>query len=321
MKRIDLLPPEARVKASRERGLLYAILIIVAVVVALGLVYMQQNSTVSSKHTEVDGLNAETQVEQQTAAALAPYAEIQSTRVAMTATASSIYQAGVPWSTILQEISLVIPENVRLQTLDCVVPPAMVPGGVVAAAGNNRVGVAGVAFGCAVLPVKVMDASGFASYSCLAQGIKYAVDQGARVINISIAGSSSSATLQGAIDYAWSNNVVIVAAAGNNANNTPQYPAACDHVVGVSATEPDDSLASFSSYGSFVSLSAPGDNIWTTQDSLNDPYGAWRGTSFASPIVAGVAALVVSENPSLSNTQIVSIWGLRVATRRSVSAV
>ena len=64
MKRIDLLPPEARVKASRERGLLYAILIIVAVVVALGLVYMQQNSTVSSKQTEVDGLNAETQVEQ-----------------------------------------------------------------------------------------------------------------------------------------------------------------------------------------------------------------------------------------------------------------
>jgi Tfp pilus assembly protein PilN len=133
MKRIDLLPPEARVKASRERGLLYAILIIVAVVVALGLVYMQQNSTVSSKQTEVDGLNAETQVEQQTAAALAPYAEIQSTRVAMTATASSIYQAGVPWSSILQEISLVIPDNVRLETLNCTVPPAMVPGGLVAA--------------------------------------------------------------------------------------------------------------------------------------------------------------------------------------------
>ena len=179
--------------------------------------------------------------------------------------------------------------------------------GAVVADGNNAIGVAGVAYGARVLPVKVMDSSGFASYSCIAQGISYAVDHGARVINISIAGSSSSATLQGAIDYAWSNNVVIVAAAGNNANNTPQYPAACDHVVGVSATEPDDSLASFSSYGSFVSLSAPGDNIWTTQDSLNDPYGAWRGTSFASPIVAGVAALVVSENPSLSNTQIVSI--------------
>ena len=146
MKRIDLLPPEARVKASRERGLLYAILIIVAVVVALGLVYMQQNSTVSSKQTEVDGLNSETQAEQQKAAALAPYAQIQSTRVAMTATASSIYQAGVPWSTILQEISLVIPENVRLQTLDCVVPPAMVPGGVVAAAGTAAAATTDVTF-------------------------------------------------------------------------------------------------------------------------------------------------------------------------------
>jgi Tfp pilus assembly protein PilN len=135
MKRIDLLPPEARVKASRERGLLYAILILVAVVVALGLVYMQQNGTVNSKQTEVDGINAETTAMQQTAAALAPYAAIQSTRVAMTATASSIYQAGVPWSTILQEISLVIPENVRLQTLNCTVPPAMVPGGAPALAG------------------------------------------------------------------------------------------------------------------------------------------------------------------------------------------
>jgi len=126
MKRIDLLPPEARVKASRERGLLYAILILVAVVVALGLVYMQQNSTVSSKQSEVDQLTAETQMVQQKAAALAPYAEIQSTRTAMTQTARSIFEAGVPWSTILQEISLVIPENVRLQSLTCTVPPAMV---------------------------------------------------------------------------------------------------------------------------------------------------------------------------------------------------
>ena len=136
MKRIDLLPPEARVKASRERGLLYAILIIVAVVVALGLVYMQQNSTVSSKQTEVDGLNSETQAEQQKAAALAPYAQIQSTRVAMTATASSIYQAGVPWSTILQELSLVIPENVRLTHVTGTVPPAMIPGGAAPVAGT-----------------------------------------------------------------------------------------------------------------------------------------------------------------------------------------
>jgi hypothetical protein len=179
--------------------------------------------------------------------------------------------------------------------------------GTVVAAGNNGLGVAGVAYGCVVLPVKVVDASGFASYSCLAQGIKYAVDHGARVLNISIAGDTASSTLQNAIDYAWSNNVVVVAAAGNNANNILHYPAACDHVVAVSATEPDDSLAAFSSYGTFVTLAAPGDNIWTTQSDLSNPYGSWRGTSFASPIVASVAALIASANPSLSNTQIVSL--------------
>ena len=179
--------------------------------------------------------------------------------------------------------------------------------GVVVAAGNNGLGVAGVAYGCKVLPVKVMDASGFASYSCVAQGIEYAVDQGARVINLSLAGDSPSTTLQDAINYAWSNNVVVVAAAGNNANTNFQYPAACEHVVAVSATEPDDSLAAFSSYGGFVALSAPGDIIWTTQNNLSNPYGSWRGTSFASPVVAGVAALVASVNPSLPNSQIVSV--------------
>jgi thermitase len=179
--------------------------------------------------------------------------------------------------------------------------------GVVAAQGNNGVGVAGVAYGCSILPVKVLDASGFASYSCLAQGIRYAVEQGARVINISIAGEWPSQTLQEAINFAWSNNVIVVAAAGNSGSSIPQYPAACAHVIAVSATEPDDSLASFSSYGNHIALSAPGDNIWTTQRDLAHPYGSWRGTSFASPVVAAVAGLIISANPSLSNTQIVSI--------------
>jgi subtilisin family serine protease len=178
--------------------------------------------------------------------------------------------------------------------------------GVVAAAGNNGLGVAGVAYGCAVLPVKVVDATGSAAYSAIAQGIHYAVDQGARVINISIAGNSASDTLQEAVDYAWSHNAVVVAAAGNTGSSTPQYPAACSNAVAVGATAPDDSLASFSSFGSFLTLTAPGVSIWTTQNDLSNPYGAWSGTSFASPIVAGIATLLVSANPSLSNSQIVA---------------
>lgn len=179
--------------------------------------------------------------------------------------------------------------------------------GTVAADGNNGIGVAGVAYGCSLIPVKVMDSSGFAAYSTIANGINYAVENGARVINLSIAGSDSSDTLQQAIDYAWSNNVVLVAAAGNAATNTPMYPAACNHVLGVSATAQDDSLAYFSSYGTFVGISAPGMMIWTTQDDTNNPYAPWQGTSFASPIVAGVAALVISANPTLSNDQVVSL--------------
>jgi hypothetical protein len=179
--------------------------------------------------------------------------------------------------------------------------------GVVAAAGNNGLGVAGVAFGCRVMPVKVMDASGFAAYSTLAQGIRYAVDNGARVINISIAGTATSATLQDAINYARSNNVVVVAAAGNNGNNTPLYPAACEYVVAVSATGADDALAAFSNFGSHIALAAPGESIWTTTRDLITGYSAWRGTSLASPIVASAAALVSSANSTLTATQVVAI--------------
>lgn len=180
--------------------------------------------------------------------------------------------------------------------------------GTIAADGNNGIGVAGIAYGCSVLPVKVMDSFGFAAYSTIATGIGYAVDNGARVISMSIAGSVPSQALQDAINYAWSNNVVVVAAAGNSATNTPMYPAACDHVLSVSATAQDDSLAYFSSYGTYVKISAPGTAIFTTQRDLNHPYGGgWQGTSFATPIVAGVAALVISANPTLSNDQVASL--------------
>lgn len=179
--------------------------------------------------------------------------------------------------------------------------------GTIVAAGNNNVGTAGVAFGCRVLPVKVMGPTGYAYYSAVAEGIRYAVDNGARVINISIAGDTPSATLQDAIDYAWNHNVVIVAAAGNNGNSVPQYPAACDHVIAVGATDNSDLLASFSSYGSHVQLTAPGVSIWTTQRYADNPFGTWRGTSFASPLVAGAAALLASARPELSNTEITTL--------------
>ena len=141
MKRINLVPPEQRAKASRERGLLWAILILVAVVVALGLVYVWQNGQVNDKQAELDGLTAEVAVEQQKAQALAPYAAIQTTRTNMTQTATGIYDSRVPWSTILQEVSLVIPENVRLQSLKGTVPVTMLPGPAVPPAADTAAAV------------------------------------------------------------------------------------------------------------------------------------------------------------------------------------
>jgi Tfp pilus assembly protein PilN len=146
MKRIDLLPPEQRVKASRERGLLWAILILVAVVVALGLIFVWQNSKVTDKQAELSALTAETATVQQKALELRPYAEIQTMRTAMTATARGIYDSRVPWSTILQEISLVIPENVRLQNLAGTVPAIMLPGPAVAPATGAVAATADITF-------------------------------------------------------------------------------------------------------------------------------------------------------------------------------
>ncbi|MFP3982469.1 MAG: S8 family serine peptidase [Desulfurivibrionaceae bacterium] len=173
------------------------------------------------------------------------------------------------------------------------------------AIGDNLEGVAGVAWDNAIMPLVVLSSDNWAYYSDIASAITYAVDNGARVMNISIAGSSSSYTLQNAVDYAWDKGAVIIAAAANESTDTPYYPAACDHVVAVSATDSSDNLASFSNYGSWVDLCAPGTSIVTTNN--GGGYGTWNGTSFSSPITAGVVALMFSENAGLTNSELVNL--------------
>ena len=177
--------------------------------------------------------------------------------------------------------------------------------GAAAAATNNLTGVAGVGWANPIMPLVVTSAGCFAYYSDMASAINYAVDHGVRIINISITGSTASSTLQSAVDYAWSKGAVIFAAAGNSGSSSPTYPAACNHVLAISATEPTDTLASFSNYGSWIDLSAPGDVILTTQ--MGGTYGNWWGTSLASPIAAAVGALALSANPSLTNAQLVTL--------------
>ncbi len=177
--------------------------------------------------------------------------------------------------------------------------------GAAAAATNNLTGVAGVGWANTVMPLVVTSSGCFAYYSDMASAITYATDHGVRIINISIAGSSASSTLQSAVDYAWSKGAVIFAAAGNSSSSSPVYPAACNNVLAISATEPTDTLSSFSNYGSWIDLAAPGDTILTTQ--MGGTYGNWWGTSLASPIAAAVGALALSVNPSLTNAQLVSL--------------
>jgi subtilisin family serine protease len=175
---------------------------------------------------------------------------------------------------------------------------------VAAAATNNGVGVSGVAWANPVMPVVVVNSAGSASYSDIASGITYAADHGARIINVSVAGSSSSSTLQSAINHAWNKGAIIIAAAGNSSTSTPYYPAACNNTVAVSSTTSVDTLSSFSNFGSWIDVAAPGESIPITSQG---GYGSWSGTSFSSPITAGVAALMLSINPGLSNSTAVSL--------------
>lgn len=169
---------------------------------------------------------------------------------------------------------------------------------------NNALGIAGLSWNSVVLPVKVLDASGSGSYSAIANGIIYAADWGARIINLSLGGTSNSTTLQNAVNYAWNKGCVIVAAAGNNGNSTAFYPAACNNVVAVSATRSNDTRPTWSNYGAYVDLSAPGENIWTLDNGTG--YRYISGTSFSSPIVAGVLALMASTGPR-SNAELVEL--------------
>lgn len=176
--------------------------------------------------------------------------------------------------------------------------------GVMAAASNNLLGVAGVTWQNPIMPLVVVNSSNVAYYSNIANAIYYAVDHGARILNISIGGTAPSSVLQNAADYAWSKGAVIFASAMNNSSSTPNYPAACTNVVAVSATDSNDNLAGFSNYGSWIVLSAPGVSILTT--SRGGGSGYWSGTSFASPTAAAVGALVLSAKPTLTSTALVS---------------
>jgi len=167
---------------------------------------------------------------------------------------------------------------------------------------NNGIGVAGVAWGCKIMPVRITDSTGYALWSDAAKGLTWAADHGARVANLSFVASDSS-TVKSAAQYFQSKGGVVTVSAGNYST----FDATADnpYVLTISATEPTDVLASFSNTGNNVDLAAPGTNIRTT--GFAGSYQAVSGTSFSAPIVAGLAALVISANPSLTANQVQDI--------------
>lgn len=175
--------------------------------------------------------------------------------------------------------------------------------GTVAAASNNSTGVTSVAWDAMLLPVRVSNSSDGSAYlSDLANGVVWAADHGARVANVSY-GVSGSASVQSAANYMRGKDGVVVVSAGNSGAYDSTAPS--DALLSVGATDSSDAIASFSTSGSFVDLSAPGVNIPST--SASGGYSYWSGTSFSSPVVAGVAALVLAANPALSPAQVDSI--------------
>ncbi len=182
--------------------------------------------------------------------------------------------------------------------------------GIAAAVTNNGLGVSGLGYNASLMNVKVLDDTGSGYYSWIANCITWAADNGAKVINMSLGGSGKSKTLENAVNYAWRKGVVIVGAAGNSGNASPTYPAYYTNVIAVAATDKNDQKASWSSYGNWVDVAAPGVDIYSTfpnhSYTINKGigYGYGSGTSMATPYTAGLAALIWTTPYGSSNNSV-----------------
>ncbi|MBF2054338.1 MAG: S8 family serine peptidase [Candidatus Sericytochromatia bacterium] len=177
--------------------------------------------------------------------------------------------------------------------------------GVIGARTHNGIGIAGVAPGCKLMPVRIFNDFGHSESGRSAAAVIWAVDHGAKVINASWGSPMEGQASKEAYQYALAHDVVFVAAAGNSGNNEPKYPGASEEAIGVSATNDIDGWASFSTFGDWIDLAAPGKGILSTYPlNKGNGYRIMEGTSMAAPFVTAAAALVRSQYPQLNHQQV-----------------
>ncbi len=169
---------------------------------------------------------------------------------------------------------------------------------------HNSIGGAGIVPGARIMSLKVSNDSGYMSDSAIIEAINYAVDNGAKVINMSLGSSVYSEALEEATNYAYNNGVVVVAAAGNDGTLVDNYPASNKNVISVGSVSDGNELAYYSTMSDKVDVVAPGDDVYTTEK--GDAYTAFSGTSAASPQVAGLAALLKIKDSTLAPAAIAS---------------
>ncbi|MFH1191914.1 MAG: S8 family serine peptidase [bacterium] len=198
--------------------------------------------------------------------------------------------------------------------------------GVASALGNNNSGIAGVSWNSKIMPLRVLNGNGYGDSVGVIKAINYAVANGADIINLSLVGDEYSPDLEKIIQLAYDNGLILVAAAGNDKNGGknmskyPQYPICYSGkngeniIIGVAGSDQDDKKAEFSNYGSCVDIVAPAVDFYSTSV-FNPKYkgfeayysGLWSGTSLATPLVSGLAALIKTLKPSLSNKNITDV--------------